>query len=110
VHRGIVACALASAVGAPVPALGALTAERPSTEQKRCAAAERRVTRHREGLEQIDARLERDRKARAACTKLRTCDRLDRGIRSEEARRKRIERQLAQFEDEAKAICSSVRR
>jgi predicted nucleic acid-binding Zn-ribbon protein len=87
----------------------ALASERPTAEQRRCAAAERRVARHRETLAQLDVRLDRQRKARAACTTARACDSIDREIRSEETRRRRIGRQLEQFETEARSICVADR-
>lgn len=94
---------------APAAAFTPLSSGRPTTEQKRCAAADRRVARHSEGLAALDARLERERGARSVCTKTRQCERLDRQIKSEAARRARIAKQLAQFEDEAKAICAGLR-
>ena len=92
--------AIASAQGAP---------QRPTTAEKRCAAAERRVERHREGLAALDARLVRDQSARAACTRPRACEQLDRGLKSEATRRKRIAAQLAQYENEAQGICAGMR-
>ena len=102
----IALAALALAMSIFTPAVS-VAAERPSTEQKRCAAGERRVARHREGLEAIDARLSADRAARNACATPRACKRLDREIKSEEARRTRVARQLAQYEDEARRICAA---
>jgi septal ring factor EnvC (AmiA/AmiB activator) len=107
-HRLI--AVLVATLACCVPASGAAPGERPTAEQKRCAAAERRVDRHRESLAQLDARLERQRQAREACASPRACDRVDREIKSEETRRRRIERQLAQFESESEAICADARR
>lgn len=94
-----------------LPASGPASAapQRPTAAEKRCAAAERRVERHREGLDALDARLARDEAARAACTRPRACEQLDRTLKSEAARRKRIAAQLAQLQDEARAICAGVR-
>lgn len=93
---------------APVTALAPLPAARPTPEQKRCAAAQRRIERQRQGLAQVDARIERAHTARTACTTARACERLERQLRSEEARRRRIERQLALYETEAERICAAA--
>jgi predicted nucleic acid-binding Zn-ribbon protein len=112
VPRGLgrlaLAVAFVAASAAPISALLAASMERPTSAQKRCAAAERRVTRHREGLGAIDARLIADRAARGTCTTPRTCQRLDREIKSEEARHARIARQLAQYEEEQERICAAA--
>ncbi|HEX6944757.1 MAG TPA: hypothetical protein VF196_01085 [Casimicrobiaceae bacterium] len=100
--------AFVAAVATPTSALLAATTERPTSAQKRCAAAERRVTRHREGLGAIDTRLIADRAARGTCTSTRACQRLDREIKSEEARHARVARQLAQYEEEQARICAAV--
>ena len=102
---GLVALVLAASVST---ADANLAGARASAEQKRCAAAERRVARHREGLGAIDTRLTADRVARGTCTSTRACQRLDREIKSEEARHARIARQLAQYEDEQVRICAAV--
>jgi predicted nucleic acid-binding Zn-ribbon protein len=112
VPRGLgrlaLAVAFVAASAAPTSAVLAASTERPTSAQKRCAAAERRVVRHREGLGAIDARLIADRVARGTCTSTRACQRLDREIKSEEARHARIARQLAQYEEEQERICAAV--
>jgi hypothetical protein len=93
----------------PLEARAAATeVARPDARTKRCQAAQRRVERQKQVIDEVDARIDRERKAREACRTPRQCAGLDRALKASDARKSRHERQLAQYEADANAACASV--
>ena len=74
-------------------------------ETKRCQAAQRRVERQKTVLTDHNARAAKDADARSRCTSKRTCARLDRALVAHDTRRKTYERQLSQYEADARRLC-----
>jgi hypothetical protein len=72
---------------------------------KRCQAAQRRVERQKQVVLDLEARRAKDAQARERCDSKRSCARLDRNLHAHDARRTRYERQLAQYEADARRIC-----
>jgi hypothetical protein len=72
---------------------------------KRCAAAERRVERQVQVIADLELRLARNHDARARCSTGRACNRVDRALKADEARRAHYERQLAQYRIDATNAC-----
>jgi hypothetical protein len=112
-HRCLHACLLALLLA---PGAGALATaptardqagtSRPSREEKRCLAAERREQRHRDVIAEVDAKLATTTRARSVCTSKRACGKLDHDLKSQDARKQRYHRQLAQYQAETAAACA----
>jgi hypothetical protein len=85
---------------------GTLVAARPDAAAKRCLAAQRRVERQKQVVRDVEARIARDRQARERCESRRTCVRLDRALKASDARRTRLDKQLAQLVIEADQACA----
>ena len=73
---------------------------------KRCHAAQRRVERQQQVIDDLDARIARDRAMRESCER-RACERLDRSFKSADTRRIHYERQLEQYRRDAASACAS---
>ena len=106
VLAAVVAVAVA-ALAAPAVAQAPKAASKPSLVQaeKRCQAAQRRVERQKTVLADHNARAAKDADARSRCTGKRTCARLDRALVAHDTRRKTYERQLSQYEADARRLC-----
>ena len=86
------------------------TTARPTSDEKRCKASRRRVERQQEVIAEAQARVDREKAARATCKTRRACDSLDRALKASEVRSERHAKQLAQFEAEASKACAAAQR
>jgi hypothetical protein len=96
-----------TALAAPVIAQAPAKVPAAQQDTKRCQAAQRRVERQKQVLDQHNARASKDADARARCTSKRNCSRLDRALIAHDTRRKTYERQLSQYEADARRLCIS---
>jgi len=106
---GLAAFAIAAPVDAR-PDVSATTDARPTSDEKRCKASRRRVERQQEVIAEAQARVEREKAARATCRTKRSCDSLDRALKASQVRSERHAKQLAQFESEAGKACAGAPR
>lgn len=100
-------CAIAQDASPAAPAATSAKAK-PTSEEKRCTASRRRVDRQNEVIAEANARIEREKAARAACKGKRACDSLDRALAAAQTRSQRFAKQLAQFESEASKACAAA--
>lgn len=81
---------------------------KPTNEEKRCKASQRRVERQQEVIAETDARMQAEKRAREACRTKRACDSRDRALNAAQTRHDRYVKQLAQLESEASKACAAV--
>jgi len=98
---------IASAQPAPAAA-PATTNAKPTSDEKRCKASRRRIERQQEVITEAQARVDREKAARATCKTRRSCDSLDRALKASQVRSERHEKQLAHFESEASKACAAA--
>ena len=111
VHALGLTLAIALAQPAPVVAAAPVSTDaRPTSDQKRCKASRRRVERQQEVIAEAQARVERDKAARATCKGKRACESLDRALNAARVRSERHAKQLAHFEAEAGKACAGEQR
>ena len=87
-------------------AMAALASPVVAQAPAKVAAAQRRVDRQKQVLADHNARASKDADARARCTGKRSCARLDRVLVAHDTRRKTYERQLFQYEADARRLCA----
>ena len=111
-RRTLAAILAVAATGLASSALAQAPAPKPKVsaaqpETKRCQAGQRRVERAKAVLDEHNARVAKDADARARCTNKRACARLDRALVAHDTRRRTYERQLAQYEADARRLCAA---